>query len=228
MGLEGGVRYQFGAGAGAEASLADIAGALLLMVLSTVDERSQDDAHHGSYGGEPEAVQLQAQLFIGVRIFRTIRAARAVLAAGYEPEARAHDRVLLELLAHRNAIRDDPTGVQAAAWLSGKRAQGVSASVKAMTQPGLYSRLSHYSHGGPEPVLHLLDLEQQTLSIAPGHSIATRASLLLHARVSHDQAVVISELDGTPLDSPVGFDQQMYDVRARLNADAVDLRGGLE
>lgn len=83
-----------------------------------------------------------------------------------EPEARAHHRVLLELLAHRNAIRNDPTGRQAAAWLSGKRAQGVSASVKAITELGLYSRLSHCSHGGPEPVLHLLDSNRQTLPLA--------------------------------------------------------------
>src|SRR5215211_3700964 len=170
--VEGSVRDQFGAEAGVEASLADTAGALLLMVLLTVDERSQDAVLQSRRAGEIEAAHLEAQVFMGVRMFRIIRAARSVLAAGYEPEARAHHRVLLELLAHRNAIRDDPTGVQAAAWLSGKRAQGVSASVKAMTQPGLYSRLSHYSHGGPEPVLHLLDPTRQTLSVAPSHTIA--------------------------------------------------------
>src|SRR5918994_2655029 len=154
--VEARARDQFLAEARAEAALADTAGALLLMVLLTIDERSRDVTVHDGHDGDAHPARLAAQLFIGVRIFRTIRAARSVLAAGYEPEARAHHRVLLELLAHRDAIRDDPTGRQAAAWLSGKRAQGVSASVKAMTEPGLYSRLSHYSHGGPEPVLHLL------------------------------------------------------------------------
>jgi hypothetical protein len=194
----------------------------------TVDERSQDAALEDGRDSDPRAAQLTAQLFLGIRMFRTIRAARWVLAAGYEPEARAHHRVLLELLAHRNAIRDDPTGREAAAWLSGKRAQGISASVKAITEPGLYSLLSHYSHGGPEPVLRLLDSERQTLSLAPSHSIATRAALLLQAGVAHAQATVISELDGTPLDSPDGFDQQMHDARANLDTDAANLFGRVD
>ena len=223
LAVEASARDQFISEAHAEAPLADAASALLLMVLLTVDERSRDVTVDHRLNGLARAALLEAQLFLGVRIFRTIRAARSVLAAGYEPEARAHHRVLLELVAHRNAICDDPTGRQAAAWLSGKKAQGVSASVKAMTEPGLYSRLSHYSHGGPEPVLHLLDTEGQTLFLGPGHSIATRASLLLHAGIAREQAMVISALDGTPLDSPDGFDQQMHNARASLDTDTADL-----
>ena len=88
----------------------------------------------------------------------------------------------------------------------------MSARVKAISEPGLYSLLSHYSHGGPEPVLRLLDIERQTLSLAPSNTIAARAGLLLQAGVAHGQATVISELDGTPPDS---LDEQMQDARTK-------------
>jgi hypothetical protein len=36
-----------------------------------------------------------------------------VLSIGYEPEARALDRIVVELVAHRSAIQNDPTGDEA-------------------------------------------------------------------------------------------------------------------
>lgn len=47
---------------------------------------------------------------MGVKAFRVIRAARGVLKFGYEPEALAYDRILLELIEHRRAIVTDASG----------------------------------------------------------------------------------------------------------------------
>ena len=80
--------------------------------------------------------------------------------------------------------------------------------------------------GAEASLADTLDPTRKTLSVAPSHTIATRASLLFHAGISHEQAMVISELDGAPLVSPDGFDQAMHDARASLTTDAVDLSEG--
>jgi hypothetical protein len=89
-----------------ELHLADHACALLLAVLLGVEGRdvtfTEDDV--GELTGDITALQLYAQLLVGVRVFRTVHAGRAVLASGYEPEVPALDRILVELQAHRRAM----------------------------------------------------------------------------------------------------------------------------
>jgi hypothetical protein len=77
-----------------------------------------------SLAGDVNGLHTLAQVYIGIRVFRTIRAARAVLAMGYEAEARALDRIVVELQAHRQAIIADATGAEALAWLKRERVYG--------------------------------------------------------------------------------------------------------
>jgi hypothetical protein len=187
----------FAADARAELALADAATDLLVRVLVRVDKRTahvalSDDGR--PEGGDVETLRLAALAGVGVRALRVIRAARAVLGAGYEPEARAHDRILFELLAHRRAILDDATGLEALRWLQGKRRDGISKRVKAMTPEGLWRQLCHDSHGDPVPVARLFDHEADAIQLAPRRTTATRASLLMYSGFARDQAVAVAAL----------------------------------
>jgi hypothetical protein len=149
-----------------------------------------------------------AQQFIGVRSLRVVRAARATLAGGYEPESRAHDRILVELGAHRRAILDDESGKTALDWLKGKSRRGVTARVNAMSPSDLYKNLSQDSHGDPEPIQRLAaDATANTIYIEPRRTLATRASLLMHAGFCRDQAVVIAQAAGIQLNGLPELDE---------------------
>ena len=163
--------------------------------------------------------RLDAQIQIGVRLYRTIRAGQAVLLAGYEPEAAPHTRVLLELLVHRKAIQEDPTDREARAWLSGERRAGISVRVKDATSPGLYRDLSRHCHGDPSPSAGMLEASGGTaLWIGPATTTETSQLLLVYARVARDHAALIAELDGAPLEHLGGFDQELARANAALTA----------
>jgi len=194
--------------ASAEVQLADDAAAVLLAVLRAVPRGTfrvginEDETLNGE--GDVHLLILLALHFIGIRALRGMRAARAVLAAGYEPEAHALDRVLIELQAHRGAILADATGAEALAWVRGKRRSrekgwdGISARVKTANPEaeGLYGRLSQDSHGDPAPAIGLIDAEDGQVQLAPRRTVATRASLLFHAGFARDQAGLIADRAG--------------------------------
>lgn len=137
-------------------------------------------------------LRLYAYLVMGVRIFRTIRAAMAVLSIGYEPEARALDRILVELMAHRRAIIDDPSGEEAHAWLAGKRERGIAAKVRTMAPRELYENMSQEAHGDPRAVWSLYDHRSEAIIVGPQRKpFAARASLLMHAGLAIDQLRLI-------------------------------------
>lgn len=166
------------------------------------------------------ALQLGAQRIIGIRIFRTARAASAVLGIGYEPEARALDRIVVELVAHRNAIQNDPTGEEAHRWLSGEAGSGITKKVKAMQPDDLYKNLSQDAHGDPGAVWRLYDAETEGFILGPDRRpLAARASLLMHAGVAHDQTDLLAALGGLEV---VGFAELAAEIRAshdRLTRD---------
>lgn len=204
---------------------ADTACALLLGVLTTVDKRTAElvlgEDGETVVGGDVRTLQLQSQVYVGIRGFRSIRAGRAVLAAGYEPEARAHDRVLIELQAHRTAILADATGNEALAWLQGKRGFGITKRVAAIGSGSkdLYRNLSQDSHGDPVPVGRLYDHEADALMLSPKRTRAARASLWLYAGFARDQAVVIAQLAGMTLGGVDKLDSEIRAVQERLLAE---------
>jgi hypothetical protein len=194
------MRSEFLGAAEAEIKLTNIASALLVRTLERVGPLSgngvldEDDELESS--ASPEILILGACTLIGAHAVRVIRAAKAVLASGFENEARALDRILVELMAHRKAILDDPSGREAAAWARRKRTYGVSKRVGAMGDDELYGNLCVDAHGDPGAVMRLHNPDTNTLELGPQRTAATRASLLLYAGFARDQAVVISKLSG--------------------------------
>lgn len=202
----------FAAHAAPMLGLADRASALLMAVLlsaptgsASIDINESDEV----VGGDASALHLLAHLSIGARGLRVVRAGRATLACGWEPEARAHDRILVELSAHRQAITEDPSGTEALAWLNGKRGRGISARVRKYAPADLYRNLSTDSHGDPAPVARLLDPETGVMQIEPRRSSATHASLWLYAGFARDQAVVTAEAAGISLSGIDEFDAEL-------------------
>lgn len=166
-------------------------------------------------------LQLYAQQVIGVRIFRTIRAAMAVLEVGYEPEAGALDRIIVELVAHRRTIQSDPSGEEARLWLEGKRAHGISAKVNAMQPQGLYANLCEEAHGDPRVVWRLYDEDSGALMLSPQRRPFTaRSSLLMYAGTACDQTKLVAGLAGFELSGAGALVEHVRAGWARLNADA--------
>lgn len=161
-------------------------------------------------------LQLYAQQIIGVRTFRAIRAAMAVLGAGYETETRALDRILVELIAHRETVQGDATGEEARLWLEGKRDRGIAAKVNAMQPADMYRNLCHDSHGDPRGAWRLVHPETGAIVIGPQRRpLAARASLLMYAGVACDQAGTIAALAEFQL---LGRDELAQRVRDGWNA----------
>jgi hypothetical protein len=219
----------FEADVGADLDVADAAAALLLTILlhAAPEKRTTDlfVAEDGTLHGDLNAVNLAAQVLIGVRAWRAMRGARAVLAAGYELECRALDRIIVELMAHRRAILDDDGGTEAVAWLKGERSWGISKRVNAMMPDGLYKNLSHDSHGDPVGVGRLMDAELQAINPTPKRTAGTRASLLMHAGFASEHALVIAQLAGLELDGVEHLTAAIDERRAALEADYPDEPG---
>lgn len=176
-----------------EWSLAGRAATGLAQVLLTLPSRTWE----GTRDEAGPVLQLYAQQVIGIRVFRTIRAAMAVLEIGYEPEARALDRILIELVAHRRAIQGDPSGEEARLWLEGKRGHGITGKVNAMQPKDLYANLSQEAHGDPRAMWRLYDEQSNSLMLGPQRRpLAARASLLMYAGMACDQSKFIGALAG--------------------------------
>jgi hypothetical protein len=199
-----------------ECYIANEAEGMLLTVLRSADptkSRVERDEHREPTGSLALA-RLLAQRFIGVRILRATRAARALLEIGFEPEARVFERILLELDAHRRAIDADPTGEEARAWLSRERIYKTKKKIEAVGLPGdVWEMANRDSHGDPGPVLALAD-GKGTIGMHPRRTPETRWVLILHAKMARDQALLIAQGEGTPLSVTLldSFVQQASDA----------------
>lgn len=168
---------------GDDLEVADRAEAFLVLVMTSVGSWTgaiHVDAYDAPAGGDVAKLILLALQYIGARGLRVMRAARATLAAGYEGESRAHDRVLIELLEHRRGILADTTGRAAKVWVEGQAGRGIGKRVAAQSPLEMYANLCRDSHGDPRPLARLLDVESGTLQLEPKRTTATRASLLMH------------------------------------------------
>ena len=211
--------------AGSEVRLMDAATALLVWTLVAVQPRTAtavlDENDELRYSADADALILSANVFIGARAVRVIRAARAVLARGFEGEARALDRILVELQAHRRSILEDPSGGEALAWLRRQRTRGITKRVAAMEDAELYGNLCTDSHGDPAPVLRLRDADANEIELAPQRTPATRASLLMHAGFARDQAMLISKLSGESVIKGIDeLDAEIHAAWDRLNSES--------
>ena len=130
--------------------------------------------------------RVHAQTVIGAKALRSMRAARAVLAVGYEWEAQPFVRIIVELLEHREAILADETGRQAYMWPTSRRTAKI-----AQKSGGLYDNLSRDSHGDAATITRLFDPTDNSIELAPKRTHRTRATLLMLAGFARDQAVVV-------------------------------------
>jgi hypothetical protein len=210
---------------GRELQLVDRTSALLLIILEHTQGRTGvievDDETNKVTGGDVETLRLCAQFVIGIRVLRVVRAGRAVLAFGYEPEARAFARILVELHAHRREILRDESGEEARAWLARERRYKLGEKVSEDAPPDLYDNLSSDAHGDPTPVERLADPSTGNLELAPGRDARTQAALVLYAEMARDQAVVIAAHARVRLS---GVDEVDRDIQAARDR----LPGGLE
>jgi hypothetical protein len=207
---------------GSELRLVDEASALLFLVLARVGKISGTLEHApetGELSGDVDKLKLMAQVFIGIRTFRVIRAGRAVLAFGYEREAPALDRILVELQAHRRTILKDESGEEALAWLARERKYGIGKKVSEEGPEDLYDNLSADAHGDPTPVNRLQD-RSGDIDLSPRRGFPTRASLIeLYAGMARDQAVLIAGLAGVELRGVDELDRKIIEAKTALARD---------
>jgi hypothetical protein len=201
---------------GHELELADRSAALLLAAIGAVGGsvgKVEIDDEGNIAGGDVQMLQLYALQIMGARALRVMRAARATLAFGWEIEARAQDRILIELHAHRKVILDDKSGSEANAWLNAERIFRIGARVAAVGGKDLYPKLSQDSHGDPRPITRMLGGED--LDIGPKRTIATRACLLMHAGFARDHAAIMAVLANFEIK---GLDQLDSALKAAIAA----------
>jgi len=223
MSAETRLRDTFEQDVGHELNVADAAATLLMTVAGSVGERTgriDVDANGVPTGGDVAMLQLFAMQLMGMRAFRVVRAARAVLECGYEAESRSNDRILVELLEHRRAILEDSSGAETKAWIEGSRSHGIGKRVAEQSPEDLYFNLCMDSHGDPRPIARLQDPETGEINAEPKRTPATRASLLMHAGFARDMAVVIAGLAALELGGVDELDAAINDGWARLEADA--------
>lgn len=144
----------------------------------------------------PQNLIVGAQVVIGVRALRVIQAARLMLAAGYEREALVNNRIIVELIEHRHAIRKDDTGEEARQWLTSPRGRGIGKRIFKLAQGDLYKYESYAAHGDPRLIIPLSDPERHSIPLVPARSDMTGRSLVLYAGFLIDHIKVIGELTG--------------------------------
>jgi hypothetical protein len=127
--------------------------------------------------------------------------------------------VIAELLEHRRAVLDDPTGAEAKAWLEGGRGRGIGRRVAERAPENLYADLSADSHADPRPLARLLDDERRVMSIEPRRTKASRASLLMHAGFARDQPVTIATFAGIELEGVSALDNAIHAGWDRLDEE---------
>lgn len=88
-----------------------------------------------------------------------------------------------------------------------------------MSSAELYSNLCQDSHADPRPIARLLDLSARTIWLEPKRTQATRASLLMHAGFSRDQAVAIAAAAKIQLRGVEDLDAAIGRGWARLQAE---------
>lgn len=187
-----------------ERELAELASSTLAVVLHQIGEDEP-------LWRQPGTDRLTAAMVGGVRAFRAVRAGMAILASGYELEADAMTRLLLELVAETRAAVQDPSGSTARAWLSGGRERGISSRVKAAMphRPTTYKELSRAAHGDPRAAfgLAVADGDQHVVEWGPKQTPATARCLVAYAIGARDMAVLLEEATGRRLEAISALDQ---------------------
>jgi hypothetical protein len=176
-----------------ERELAEVASSTLAVVLHEVGEDK-------ALWGLADTVRVTAAMVGGIRAFRAVRAGMAILASGYELEADAMSRVLLELFVETGSAVHDSSGDTARAWLSGGRVRGIGSRVKAAMphSSSTYGDVSRAAHGDPRAIIGLAISEGDDHVVEWGakQTKATARCLVGYAVGARDMAVLVEEATG--------------------------------
>lgn len=201
-----------------EHALAEWASSVLAVVLDRTSGLERPES------GTPASLRLHAFLIIGVRSFRAIRATMAVLAAGYELEAHALARLVLELEARRNVIAADSSGSEAHAWMSDQRNRDLGAMVRAATpdSPRLWKTLSRAVHADAVAVFDVLLSDQEgerVLRWGPGLTLVSRRVLFYLALSARSTAIALATEAGVEMPDEERLSLALSTGHDRLSAD---------
>jgi hypothetical protein len=168
--------------------LADVASSVLGMVLQRVELPARGDADPGD-----PWYQIKALLYLGVLAGRSLRATMALLCVGYDAEALAFKRRLVEIHARAQRVTDERNGGRHARdWLRGKDQR--PSSVVALPD-GAWHSYSHLVHADYRAVEHHLVKRHNdgrtTFSLLPMRNVEiANATLVMSASETRDVAAV--------------------------------------
>jgi hypothetical protein len=153
------------------------------------------DRASGRIADAEDAVRLRrvAAIVAAIRGFRFARAGVAVVEAGYELEADAYVRGIVELLVDARAAVHDASGAEARRWLEGGRERGISGRIRRATgTPDVYRQLSRAAHGEPRAIVALA-AGAETVEWGPRRTERCEKLLLTFALSCRDLAVLLEE-----------------------------------
>lgn len=172
----------------------------------------------------------RALLVSSARIFRLARAGIAVIAAGYEAEARSFDRSLFETRARRIQVLADESGELATRWLDGKLEGHLGALVRESLPTvdldqvkSLYRRLSGDVHPDLRQFMGNLVREKPTggyeMSFSPGRTALARRSLFLYAWLSAEATAEVGVRTGVDLPHYAELERAVMAAGAHMQRD---------
>ncbi|HEV3046573.1 MAG TPA: hypothetical protein VGY13_04360 [Solirubrobacteraceae bacterium] len=155
----------------------------------------------------------RAIVMLAVRQLRASRAGMAVHAVGWEVEARALDRLVIESRARLWQVRLDLTHATGRLWLEGKLKGEIGAAVRASwigvendRARSLYRALSQDSHADPGGIMRSLTTVDDDLAAeiqwGPGRTVASRQSLALLAAFAAETATLLADESGVEHPDP--------------------------
>jgi hypothetical protein len=152
---------------------------------------------------EPERSLTAVVLISSARVFRLARAGMTVLAAGYEVEARALDRSLVETRARRMQVLADESGELAREWLAGRPRGGWAAAVRetAPREPDRATSFYRTLSGDVHPDLrqfiaslaHRKPSGSSGVTFSPGRTPHARRSLLMYTWFAGEAAAEVAD-----------------------------------
>jgi hypothetical protein len=179
---------------------------------------------------EPEHSIRRALLVSSARVFRLARAGMAVLAAGYEAEARGLDRSLWETRAFQKRALADESGAFARKLLAGRLEGGLSAAVVESLPTidpdqvrSLYRALSGDVHPDLRQFMSNLLREKPTggyeMSFSPGRTPGARRSLFLYAWFAGETTIEVGLRTGVDLPHHAELELALFAAAERMRRD---------
>lgn len=180
-----------------EYEAADWATQTLAVVIQRVGETGWANRSASDY-------RRRAIIILAIRQLRATRAGMAVLASGWEVEARALDRLVIEARARLVQVAEDSSDETGRLWLERKLTRGFTDAVvasapevPAATVRELVDALCQDSHADPGGILRsLTTVEEDGVSAGvtwgPTRTFATRASLAMLATFAAETATLLA------------------------------------